>query len=252
MPKLNDDRLMGWKTEKHSVASSTDCCNVPGSERDSLNKVVEMVEFFEIGDGRLESRPRRGVSALGSETRGVTLRDDQESVILVDSGNNVVGSCGKLAAHREGKLHRAFSILITNPDGELLLQRRAAQKYHFASRWSNACCGHPRPGESTPAAAHRRLREEFGFTVPLTQIAELSYYAEDEVSGLIEHEYLQVFHGLYAGEPSPNSHEIGAYRWMLSDRIRRGLAIRPGWFTPWFPLLAAMPAVDCMLNGEME
>jgi isopentenyl-diphosphate delta-isomerase len=166
--------------------------------------------------------------------------DDLEYVTLVDAENNVVGSCGKIAAHREGKLHRAFSILISNPDGELLLQRRAAKKYHFASRWSNACCGHPRPGESTPDAAHRRLGEEFGFTVPLTQIAELSYYAEDEVSGLVEHEYLHVFHGLYTGEPCPNPHEIGAYRWMLSDRIQRGLATRPDWFTPWFPLLAEM------------
>jgi len=190
------------------------------------------------------SIPGGSFTADGRVVSRIAPRDDLESVILVDAENNVVGSCGKLATHREGKLHRAFSILITNPDGELLLQRRAAQKYHFASRWSNACCGHPRPGESTPAAAHRRLREEFGFTVPLTQVAELSYYAEDEVSGLIEHEYLHVFHGLYAGEPSPNPHEIGAYRWMLSDRIRRGLATRPGWFTPWFPLLAVMPAVD--------
>jgi isopentenyl-diphosphate delta-isomerase len=195
-------------------------------------------------DTMAASVPGGSFQADGRVVSGVAPRDDLESVILVDAENNVVGSCGKLAAHLEGKMHRAFSILITNPHGELLLQRRAAQKYHFASRWSNACCGHPRPGESTPAAAHRRLREEFGFTVPLTLVAELSYYAEDEVSGLIEHEYLHVFHGLYAGEPSPNPHEIGAYRWMLSDRIRRGLATRPDWFTPWFPLLAVMPAVD--------
>ena len=196
-------------------------------------------------DGTLMTRSRPTASMASP-------RDALETVTLVDAEDNAIGSCDKITAHREGKLHRAFSILITNPDGELLLQRRAAHKYHFASCWSNACCGHPRPGESTPAAARRRLAEELGFTVPLTQLAELSYCAEDEISGLVEHEYLHVFHGLYAGEPSPNSHEIGAYRWMLSDRIRRGLAIRPGWFTPWFPLLAAMPAVDCMLNGEME
>lgn len=190
------------------------------------------------------SSPSGSFTADGKVVNGVAPRDDLESVILVDSDNNVAGSCGKLAAHREGKLHRAFSILINNPDGEMLLQRRAAQKYHFSSRWSNACCGHPRPGESTPAAAHRRLREEFGFTVPLTQVAELSYYAEDGVSGLIEHEYLHVFHGLYAGEPSPDPHEIGAYRWMQPNRIRRGLSTRPEWFTPWFPLLAIQHAVD--------
>jgi isopentenyl-diphosphate delta-isomerase len=176
-------------------------------------------------------------------------RDDLESVTLVDAENKVVGSCGKLAAHRDGKLHRAFSILITNPHEELLLQRRAACKYHFASRWSNACCGHPRPGESTPGAARRRLMEEFGFTVSLTQVAELSYYAEDEASGLVEHEYLHVFHGQYAGEPCPNPNEIGAWRWMLPDRVRRGLAARPDWFTPWFTLLAAKHADDLNYDG---
>jgi isopentenyl-diphosphate delta-isomerase len=140
-------------------------------------------------------------------------------------------SCGKITAHREGKLHRAFSILITNQDGELLLQRRAAHKYHFANHWSNACCGHPRPGESTSSAARRRLVEELGFSVPLTEVAELSYCARDPVSGLVEYEYLHVFHGLYAGDPSPNPHEVAAWRWMLPDRVRRGLAARPDWFT---------------------
>jgi isopentenyl-diphosphate delta-isomerase len=167
------------------------------------------------------------------------LSDDQESVILVDAGNKVIGSCDKITAHREGKLHRAFSILITNPDGELLLQRRAAGKYHFANRWSNACCGHPRPGESTPVAARRRLVEELGFTVPLTQLTELSYRAEDAISGLVEHEYLHVFQGVFVGEPRPNQDEVGAWRWMPPGRIRRVLAVRPDWFTPWFSLLAS-------------
>ena len=203
-----------------------------------------MVEFFEISDGRLESRARRGVSSRRSETRGVVLRDVQESVILVDGESNVIGSCGKINAHREGRLHRAFSILITNLDGELLLQRRAAGKYHFANRWSNACCGHPRPGESTPAAARRRLAEELGFSVPLTQAGAFSYFARDAVSGLVEHEYLHVFLGVYTGEPTPNPDEVGACRWMQPDRVRRGLTARPDWFTPWFALLAARNRAD--------
>jgi isopentenyl-diphosphate delta-isomerase len=186
-----------------------------------------------------QRQPRNGcdVKLIGPELTEFARRDDLESVILVDGENNVIGSCGKLAAHREGKLHRAFSILITNRDGELLLQRRAACKYHFANRWSNACCGHPRPGESTPAAARRRLTEELGFTVPLTQVTAFSYFAGDPDSGLVEHEYLHVFHGRYTGEPCPNPDEVGAWHWMAPDRIRRGQIARPDWFTPWFGLL---------------
>ena len=102
-------------------------------------------------------------------------RDERESVVLVDDQNNAIGSYGKIDAHRDGKLHRAFSILITNPAGELLLQKRAACKYHFAQRWSNTCCGHPRPGEQVLDAARRRLGEELGFSVPLEEVTDLQY-----------------------------------------------------------------------------
>ena len=165
--------------------------------------------------------------------------DEAEHVTLVDSQDHVIGSCGKLAAHRHGMLHRAFSILISNPDGELLLQRRAADKYHFARRWSNTCCGHPRPGEQTHVAASRRLGEEFGFSAPLEEVTDLRYRAEDPDSGLIEHEHLHIFKGCYSDEPAPNPEEIGAYRWMHPNGLRRSLARFPDRFTPWFALLAA-------------
>lgn len=168
------------------------------------------------------------------------LRDERESVILVDARNNAIGSYGKIDAHRDGKLHRAFSILIANPDGELLLQQRAACKYHFAQRWSNTCCGHPRPGEQTLAAARRRLDEEFGFSVPLEEVTDLQYRVRDPDSNLIEHEHLHVFIGRYDGEPLPNPEEISDYRWMLPTRVQRSLALCPEVFTPWFVLLATM------------
>ena len=162
-----------------------------------------------------------------SAARGNSPRDEVERVTLVDADDQTLGSCGKIEAHREGRLHRAFSILITSPDGKLLLQRRASGKYHFANRWSNACCGHPRPGEITYDEARRRLMEELGFTVPLIQVAELSYRAEDAVSGLVEHEYLHVFHGTYSGDPEPDPDEVSAWQWMGKKRIRANLASNP-------------------------
>ncbi|AFL73949.1 isopentenyl-diphosphate Delta-isomerase [Thiocystis violascens] len=164
-------------------------------------------------------------------------RDALEEVIVVDQEDRMLGAAGKLDVHRTGDLHRAFSILVFNADGDLLLQRRADVKYHFAKRWSNTCCGHPRPGESTSMAAGRRLKEEFGIRVPLTERAQLIYRAEDQDSGLIEHEYLHIFHGVYAGVPHPDPAEIGAWRWMGVPVIPRALRVHPEWFTPWFPLL---------------
>jgi isopentenyl-diphosphate Delta-isomerase len=164
-------------------------------------------------------------------------RDASEQVILVDDQDQDLGSAGKLDVHRDGQLHRAFSILVFNAQDDLLLQRRADGKYHFATRWSNTCCGHPRPGEPIMQAAGRRLKEEFGIRVPLTERAQLIYRAEDQASGLIEHEYLQVFFGAHAGSPSPDPSEIGAWRWMSIRNIQGALIRRPDWFTPWFALL---------------
>jgi len=185
------------------------------------------------------------VPPLAPDALGLALqRDTVEQVILVDADDLTLGAAGKLDAHRLGQLHRAFSILVFNADGELLLQRRADAKYHFAGRWSNTCCGHPRPGETTPAAAGRRLKEEFGLRVPLTERAQLVYRAEDQGSGLIEHEYLHIFHGVYAGEPHPDPSEIGAWRWMAVPAIRRALRMRSESFTPWFHLLIGRLTLD--------
>ncbi|PQJ96636.1 isopentenyl-diphosphate Delta-isomerase [Chromatium okenii] len=164
-------------------------------------------------------------------------RDAIEQVILVDNNDQISGVAGKLDAHRDGLLHRAFSILIFNTHGELLLQRRANGKYHFAQHWSNTCCGHPRPQELTSMAAQRRLKEEFGIATPLTERAQLVYRAEDINSGLIEHEYLHIFYGVYTDDPQPDPSEIGAWRWMKLSAIQRALQLYPHWFTPWFHLL---------------
>lgn len=174
-----------------------------------------------------------------SESRRKSLHDEVEWVTLVDADDQTLGSCGKIAAHQDGRLHRAFSILITNPDGEFLLQRRAATKYHFAGSWSNACCGHPRPGEETVPAASRRLAEELSVVVPLEPVAELRYRAVDPASGLIEDEYLHVLWGQCTEVPRPNPDEVDAFQWMPPDELERVLLRHPGRFTPWFRLLVA-------------
>ena len=92
-----------------------------------------------------------------------------EEVILVDEEGREIGSAEKLEAHRNGgRLHLAFSIVLFNRNGETLLQRRSKRKYHFGGLWTNACCGHPRPGEVLAEAARRRLREELGVGTELS------------------------------------------------------------------------------------
>ncbi len=165
----------------------------------------------------------------------------QEQVILVDRDDREVGTEEKLRAHVQAKLHRAFSVFIIGRDGAFMLQQRARTKYHSGGLWSNTCCGHPRPGETTEQAARRRLREEMGFDCDLEPVAALQYRLS-LACGLVEHEYDHVFLERYAGEPAPNPEEVEAWRWARPDSVLADRAARPHVYTGWFG-----PALDSLL-----
>jgi isopentenyl-diphosphate delta-isomerase len=164
----------------------------------------------------------------------------EEQVILVDERDREIGTMGKLEAHRRGALHRAFSIFGFDPQGRLLLQRRAAGKYHSGGLWTNTCCSHPRPGEATGAAAARRLREEMGLGFPLTPAFTFRYEASFP-NGLREHELDHVFFGDCAGEPRPDPAEVDGWRYAALDELAREVAAHPEQFTAW--LAVCLPEV---------
>jgi len=115
-------------------------------------------------------------------------------LVRVDEHDQEIGVVEKMSAHREGVLHRAFSVFVFDRSGRLLLQRRALDKYHSGGLWSNTCCSHPGPGERPIDAAHRRLEEEMGFDCPLTGGYAFTYRV-DVGNGLVEHEFDHVFVG---------------------------------------------------------
>jgi isopentenyl-diphosphate Delta-isomerase len=159
-----------------------------------------------------------------------------DQVILVDHDDVPLGFDEKLRVHRNGTLHRAFSVFIVNSAGEMLLQQRALDKYHSGGLWSNSCCSHPRPGESTLAAAHRRLREEMGIACALRPVYSFVYRAELD-GGLIEHEYDHVLVGQYDGDPQPDPVEVAGWRWATPADIAQRLESNPDRFSAWFRLL---------------
>jgi len=144
----------------------------------------------------------------------------QEKVILVTHQDQKIGEMDKLEAHREGKLHRAFSILVFNPAGQLLLQKRAETKYHSGGLWTNTCDGHPRPDETIQAAAHRRLYEELGFDCPLKKACRFTYWVKID-HGLKEHEIDHILVGRFDGEPTPDPAEASACRWIDWDTLEQ-------------------------------
>jgi isopentenyl-diphosphate delta-isomerase len=156
----------------------------------------------------------------------------EEYVILVNEKDEVTGTMEKMQAHREGLLHRAFSVFIFNENGEVLLQQRALHKYHSPGLWTNTCCSHPRVGETVEQAAHRRLMEEMGFDCALSYLTSFIYKVEFE-AGLYEHELDHVFKGLYTGEVSPNAEEVAAYQWFSWDQLLADTATHPERYTYW-------------------
>ncbi|MEO5590218.1 MAG: isopentenyl-diphosphate Delta-isomerase [Gemmatimonadaceae bacterium] len=180
----------------------------------------------------------------------MTATESNEQVILVDASDNAIGTAGKMEAHLNGALHRAFSIFIMDSDGRMLLQRRASGKYHTPGLWSNTCCGHPRPGEDVAVAARRRLGEEMGFQCALVRRYGFVYTAELE-NGLGEHEYDHVFVGTFEGVPQPDELEVSDWKWDSPAAIASAMDLRPADYTPWFRIaLPELMSVDGLLDVE--
>lgn len=159
----------------------------------------------------------------------------EEQVILVNENDTPIGTMPKMDAHRQGKLHRAFSVFIFNSAGHLLLQQRALDKYHSPGKWTNTCCSHPRPNEDTLDAAKRRIMEEMGMECELRPMFTFTYHAELE-NGLIENEYDHVYFGKSDALPEPNPEEVANFAYILMSELSKQLLDRPDQFTAWLKI----------------
>ena len=159
----------------------------------------------------------------------------EELVILVDDQDNEIGMMEKLEAHRKGLLHRAISVFVFNTRGEMLLQQRAASKYHSPLLWTNASCSHPRQNEATIAAAKRRLGEEMGMIAALSPAFSFMYHAALG-NGLTEHEYDHVFTGICDDAPRINEAEVASWRYVSRAELEAEITAGPQQFTEWFKI----------------
>lgn len=159
-------------------------------------------------------------------------------VLLVDAGDRPLGLADKLDAHRQGRLHRAFSVFVFDAAGRTLLQRRAAGKYHSGGLWSNACCSHPLATPALPVQARARLREEMGVDCPLRLVDHL-VYAAPVAADLSEHEFDHVLCGRSDARPRPDPAEVMDWRWLEWDALEADLRAHPGQYTAWLGLIMA-------------
>ena len=167
-------------------------------------------------------------------------------VILVNESDRQIGSMEKMEVHQKGLLHRAFSVFIFNEKGEMLLQKRALNKYHSGGLWTNACCSHPQPGTETLAAAGIRLQEEMGFCTMLEKAFDFIYQAPFD-NGLTEYEFDHVFVGRYSGEIIPNPDEVADFCFNSLSDIKHSLQLHGDQYTVWFKI--AFPKVEAYINN---
>lgn len=160
----------------------------------------------------------------------------EPNVILVDKDDYTLGVMPKMQAHVDGVLHRAISVFLFDNAGNWILQQRAYKKYHSAGLWSNTCCSHPNPGESSIEASHRRLLEEMGLDVELNYGFKFLYKAELE-NGLIENELDHIYFGFTNQVPLPDVNEVNSWKVMPFFQLEKDIEENPENYTKWFKLL---------------
>ncbi|MDO8538116.1 MAG: isopentenyl-diphosphate Delta-isomerase [archaeon] len=172
----------------------------------------------------------------------------KEILILVDKNDKKIGEMEKIRAHKEARLHRAFSVFLFNSNGELMLQKRADSKYHSPGLWGNACDGHPRVNETITQAGERRLIEEMGITCKLKKKFGFVYKVKLD-HGMNEHEFDYVLIGKFNGSPKLNKKEASDWKWIELNELKKQVKKNPENFTSWFKIVLKKYLKE--LNGHL-
>ena len=156
-------------------------------------------------------------------------------VIPAVAGDGSLFPIDKMEAHKRGVLHQAVSVFVFS-GRDILIQRRAAAKYHCGRQWANTCCTHPYWGETTAEAAQRRIFDELGFSIPLVPASVITY-AAPVGNGLLEHERVQLYRGAADKTQlriAANADEVMETRWATREKLQTEIRAQPQSFAPWF------------------
>ena len=156
-----------------------------------------------------------------------------EFIALVNQNDEVTGYASKMDVHVKGLLHRAFSIIIFNSKNQMLIHRRADEKYHSPGLWTNACCSHLPEGAVMETSIYERLNHEMGINCPLEHSFTFHYTVEFD-HGLIENEIDHVYFGFFEGTPNPNKDEVSEWKWVSIEELYIDIDKNPQDYTYWF------------------
>ena len=164
-----------------------------------------------------------------------------EQVVLLSADGEPVGVADKAAVHGpQTPLHLAFSCYLADGEGRVLMARRALTKVAWPGVWSNACCGHPSPGEDPADAVHRRVGQELGLRVTdLGVVLPRFRYRAVDASGVVENEVCPVFAGRAAGPVRTDAAEVAEHVWASWDAVVAMASSTPWALSPWSVLQIA-------------
>ncbi|WP_035716712.1 isopentenyl-diphosphate Delta-isomerase [Azorhizobium doebereinerae] len=167
----------------------------------------------------------------------------KDLIVLVDANDTQLGVMDKLQTHLEGARHRAVSGFLFSRSGEMLIQKRAATKYHSGGLWANACCSHPRPGEAALDCMQRRFGEELGISPSLHWFG-ITQYRCSVGNGLTEDEVVHGFAGRFDGEVMMNADEVEDWRWVSRERLTDLCRAQPGRVAAWLRVYSSEGFID--------
>ena len=176
-----------------------------------------------------------------------------EFVILVDENDNPIGKEEKVKCHLpNGKLHRAFTALIFNKEGKLLLTKRSDSKMLWPGDWDGTVASHPREGETYVSSAERRMPEEIGITCQMNYVNKFEYHvpyknigSENEICGTL----LGVVDDFK--ESSLIRDEISAIKWISPDELKHELENNIDIYCPWM-VIALYYLAECELETKSK
>jgi len=164
------------------------------------------------------------------------MEEKKDVVVLVNQNDEEIGEATKEEAHLgEGKLHRAFTVLLFNEKKEVLLQKRSKEKLLWPLTWEASCSSHPLKNEGYVEAGERRLKEELGINVNLNFLTKFQYYQKYKDIGA-EWEICALLIGNYNGKINPNPKEVSEVRWFNTKDLLKEFETHPHKFAPWLKI----------------
>ena len=175
-----------------------------------------------------------------------------EYVILVDGNDIPIGTEEKVKCHLpDGKLHRAFTALLFDKNGRLVLTRRAKEKMLWPEDWDGTFASHPRESESYVSSGERRMPEELGIEGKLDYLHKFEYHvpyknvgSENEICGTLigvidETTELKKIEG-----------EIDEIKWISAKELLSEIKTNPKIYCPW--MLIALEFLDKSDKSMLE